>query len=241
MYLELFKKYGDAVKYWPQWCAKRKNEDLREVVAIGAILTQRTSWTNAHLALRNLKNEKLLSLKGIANLNNLDKLTKLIKPAGFYQTKPKRLYVFAKFVLEKYGYLENFEKENTKVARQRLLNLYGIGPETADTILLYVLDKPSFVIDEYTKRFVRKYKLLRDFPVSLTQGSSLRTPRLVGKLDSVNCKAIYGFKLADTGNYEELKKIFEKALAKDVKVYQNYHVLIIVDGKGKEKSVMEVV
>ncbi len=159
LYLKLYKKHGDPEKFWPQWCAKKKTSELRELVAIGAILTQRTSWHNADLALRNLKKEKLLSLKSIASLKGLDKLTELIKPAGFYQTKPKRLFGLASFIIDNYENLGNFSKENLIVARGKLLNLYGIGPETADTILLYAVDRPTFVIDEYTKRLVSGERL----------------------------------------------------------------------------------
>ncbi len=162
IYLGLLKKHGHPKKVWPQWCAKKKTAKDRELITIGAILTQRTSWRNADLALKSLKREKLLSLKNIAKLPNLEKLTDLIRPAGFYQTKPRRLYEFASFVTKNYRNLDMFKKENLKIARNKLLNLYGIGPETADTILLYALDKPSFVIDEYTKRFLAKNLSLKN-------------------------------------------------------------------------------
>lgn len=162
LYLDLLKKFGNSEKIWPQWCAKKKTAKDRELIAIGAILTQRTSWRNAHLALENLKRENLLSLRNLAKLTDLVRLTELLRPAGFYQTKPKRLYELALFIIQKYGNLNKFAKEEIEIARNKLLNLYGIGPETADTILLYALDKPSFVIDEYTKRFVAKNLSLQD-------------------------------------------------------------------------------
>lgn len=162
LYQELLQKYGLPDKIWPQWCAKKNTTKDRELIAIGAILTQRTSWRNADLALRNLKKERLLSLNKIAKLTNLNKLTKLIRPAGFYQTKPKRLYGLASFIVKNYKNLTKFAKEDLGIARSKLLNLYGIGPETADTILLYALDEPSFVIDEYTKRFVAKNLSLKN-------------------------------------------------------------------------------
>lgn len=203
IYQKLLKKCGNPEKIWPQWCAKRKTAKDRELIAIGAILTQRTSWRNADLALRNLKKNKLLSLNKIAELTNLNRLTKLIRPAGFYQTKPKRLYELASFIVQKYGNLNKFTKERVEIARNKLLNLYGVGPETADTILLYALDKPSFVIDEYTKRFVAKNLSLQN------------------------------------KNYDSLKKLFENKLPKNVEIYQNYHVLIIVEQKGLKDSLME--
>jgi endonuclease-3 related protein len=147
------------VVFWPQWCAKRKTDGLREIIVIGAILTQRTGWYNANLALKNLKKANLLSLSKIASLPNLKRLGKLIRPVGFYQTKPKRLFALASFITEEYGSLKEFAKESLTRARDKLLSVYGIGPETADTILLYALDKPSFVIDEYTRRLVKKRKL----------------------------------------------------------------------------------
>lgn len=163
LYLELLEKHGPPNKFWPQWCAKRKTLNLREKIAIGAILTQRTSWHNAHLALLNLKKTNLLSLKKIANLPNLKKLTTLIRPAGFYQSKPKRLFSFSAFVSREYQRLATFMKEDLAVARSKLLSISGIGPETADTILLYVLGKPSFIIDEYTRRLLKSRRLTNKF------------------------------------------------------------------------------
>lgn len=161
-YLELYKKHGNPVSLWPQWCAKKKDDALRENIAIGAILTQRTGWRNANLALKNLKKENLLSLNRIVALANLKKLAELTRSAGFYQTKPKRLFILASFIVKEYGSLKKFGKENLKIARNKLLDLYGIGPETADTILLYALDKPTFVIDEYTRRLVKQRQFSDD-------------------------------------------------------------------------------
>jgi len=202
LYLELQQKYGPAEKFWPQWCASKKTPRLRELTAIGTILTQRTSWHNADLALRNLKREGLLSLSKIATLPNLDQLTDLIRPAGFYQSKPKRLFDLCSFVIKEYGSLENLIKEGLAVAREKLLALKGIGPETADTILLYALDRPSFIVDEYTKRLVKKREIAADF------------------------------------TYDYLKELFEKNLPCDVKIYQDFHALIIVEQKGEAGSVM---
>ncbi|PIS14215.1 endonuclease [Candidatus Shapirobacteria bacterium CG09_land_8_20_14_0_10_47_13] len=159
LYLELLARHGPPVKFWPQWCAGKKSERDRGTIVLGAILTQRTNWHNADLALRNLKKEKWLSLKKIAALNDLGKLVSLIKPAGFYNTKSRRIFDFCLFIAEEYGGLKNFMKTDLKTARRQLLSLYGIGPETADVILLYALDKPSFVVDEYTRRLVRKNNL----------------------------------------------------------------------------------
>lgn len=162
-YIDLLKKHGNPAYFWPQWCAKKKSLREREIIIIGAILTQRTSWHNADLALRNLQKADLFSISKIADLKKLDRFTKLIKPAGFYQTKPKRLYGLCRFIVKECGGVDNFAKEDLQIARQKLLALYGIGPETADTILLYALDKPSFVVDEYTKRLVKTERLSDNF------------------------------------------------------------------------------
>lgn len=205
LYQELHQKHGKPIELWPQWCSKKKNKRTRDLIAIGAVLTQRTSWRNANIVLNNLKDNNLLSLEKISKLNSANELTELIRPAGFFQTKPKRLHEFARFVIKEYGSLENMVKEDLHSLREKLLNLYGIGPETADVILLYSLGKPSFVIDEYTKRLVAKKNI-----------SSQLT-------------------------YDHLKQLFEDNLPKDVKIYQNYHALIIVEQRGREASKMEIV
>ena len=147
------------MELWPQWCARQKSPRLRELIAIGAILTQRTSWHNADLALRNLQKANLLSLVSIAEIKDIGQLVDLIRPAGFFTTKPQCLFDLCDFIIKEYGNLENFRQEDLNNAREKLLAIKGIGPETADTILLYALDKPIFVIDEYTKRLVQKLKL----------------------------------------------------------------------------------
>jgi endonuclease-3 related protein len=202
IYLDLAKKHGSSEKFWPQWCKAKKSVNLREKIAIGAILTQRTTWHNASLALANLKKTGLLSLRKIANLTDLVKLTDLIRSAGFYQSKPKRLFELCSFITKQYGNLGNFSKEDLKTAREKLLSLNGIGPETADTILLYAMDKLTFVIDEYTKRLVKRKGLITSLA------------------------------------YDYLKSLFEENLPLDVKLYQDFHTLIIIEEKGKVGSMM---
>lgn len=148
LYLDLLKKHGPPEKYWPQWCAEKKTKRDREIIAFGAVLTQRTSWHNAELALLNLQKANFLSLEKIAKLENSEILIPLIRVAGFYQSKPKRLWDLCRYL------------DQVKIPkREELLKIKGIGPETADTILLYVFDQLTFVIDEYTKRFVKRENL----------------------------------------------------------------------------------
>lgn len=205
LFQSLYKKHGDPAKLWPQWCARKKTERLREIIAIGAILTQRTSWFNAEKALVNLKKSRLLSLSKISSLKNSDGIVPLVKPAGFYTTKPKRLLALADFFTKNYKGIKEFRKIDLVKSRLELLDVYGVGPETADTILLYALDRPSFVIDEYTKRFV--------------------TSRVL----KVELK------------YDNMKKYFQDHLPQDVRIYQDFHALIIIDQVGRTGSMMGVV
>lgn len=203
-YQQLLQEYGDPIKYWPQWCAKSKSIKEREKVIIGMVLVQRTSWHNADIALKNLKKENLLSIEKIAKLKTLDRLTQLIHSAGFYQSKPKRLFDICTFVAGQGG-IEELMKKNAENIRQQLLNIKGVGQETADTILLYALDKPIFIIDEYTRRWTEKNGLTKE------------------------------------KDYAKLQRFFHDNLKPDLVIYQNFHTLIIVSQRGREKSVMEIV
>ncbi|MEW5805430.1 MAG: endonuclease [Patescibacteria group bacterium] len=161
LYQKLLNQYDQPVGYWPNWCARNKTLKQKEIIIISAVLTQRTTWHNAELALKNLDRIDVLSIKKIVGLKEKF-LAKLIKPAGFYIVKSKRLKDLCSFLIKDYAGLKGFLKEDLIVARKKLLSLYGIGPETADSILLYGCDKPSFVIDEYTRRWVKKHRLAKN-------------------------------------------------------------------------------
>ncbi len=158
LYKELKKKYGRPEGQWGLWRKRPKTESEREEVAMGAVLTQRTNWNNVEMAINNLKRAKMNSLKSIYRLGSKS-LENLIKPSGFYKAKARCLFNLARFVVENYGSLESAKEAELEELREKLLKLKGIGLETADSILLYSLDKPIFVIDEYTKRLVRERNL----------------------------------------------------------------------------------
>lgn len=145
LYKQLSSAYGKQ-NWWPLSGYMNKFDE----VSIGAILTQNTSWKNVEKTLENLINAKILSLKSILNTDN-NILKSLIKPAGFYNLKAKRLKEFAK-AISKVG------KE--EIDRKFLLSIKGIGKETADTILLYGLDKATFVVDAYTKRLFYRLRII---------------------------------------------------------------------------------
>jgi endonuclease-3 related protein len=162
LYQELRRAHGTPSRFWPYWCAPKKTTRDREIIIIGAVLTQRMSWRNVDMALENLKQAGLLSLARIARLKSLKRLTRLIRPVGFFHTKPQRLFDIASFIVREYGSVGKAMKENSAVLREKLLAIKGIGPETADTILLYALDQPVFVVDEYTRRLVQQRRFSKD-------------------------------------------------------------------------------
>jgi endonuclease-3 related protein len=168
LYEELIKKYGKPRGQWLLWCKRRKKEKEREEVVIGSVLTQRTNWNNVELAFRNLKKAGVKSLKDILKTPP-QKLEELIKPAGFYRAKSQYLIGLAQFILQNYGGLLQMKKVAEKKLREELLKLKGVGPETTDSILLYALDKPIFVIDEYTRRLVKERALAKDFSYGFLQ------------------------------------------------------------------------
>lgn len=141
-------------------------------VCVGAILTQNTNWGNVEKAIANLKAADRLSIMGINSLLP-DELAALIRPAGYFNVKAARLQAFTAFVLQAYdGSLDRLFTGPWQITRQELLAVKGIGPETADSILLYAGQKPSFVVDAYTRRIFSRlglvdeqvgYDRLRDF------------------------------------------------------------------------------
>jgi len=124
-------------------------------VCVGAILTQNTNWRNVERVLDNLKNEKMISPTDIKNIDKAS-LERLVRPSGYYRQKAERLKTFADFGLS-FGAFPGFSKN---VTRERLLGVKGLGPETADSILLYALGRPVFVIDAYTKRVFRRLGII---------------------------------------------------------------------------------
>lgn len=148
IYKILFNNFGR--QHW--WPAKGRKERKFEI-CIGAILTQNTSWKNAEKAIENLREAGALSEKAIEKIPQ-EKIALLIKPAGYYNQKAKKLKAFAGF-LEKNSF-EKLGKMPINEARQLLLEVHGIGKETADSMLLYALNKPIFIIDAYTKRIFER-------------------------------------------------------------------------------------
>jgi len=167
LYEGMLKAYGPQ-QWWPAESAFE--------VAVGAVLTQNTSWKNVERAIANLRTADVLTLPAISRIPPAE-LILLIRPAGYYNLKAKRLMALCDFLRDAGG-LEGLKRQSLQVARSGLLSVWGIGPETADDILLYALDRPVFVIDTYTRRLLARQGLARgneDYEV-LRQGFERALP-----------------------------------------------------------------
>ena len=187
IYDKLYGHFGPQ-HWWPG--------DTPFEIAVGAILTQNTNWSNVEKAIINLKKAKKLNSKALHAISR-EELASLIRPAGYFNIKAGRLKHFIDFLAGHYnGSMKKMRAEDTMSLRERLLNVKGIGPETADSILLYALEKPVFVIDAYTKRILSRHKLV-----------------------------------SEKAAYHDLQDIFHENLLQDLKLFNEYHALIVMLGK----------
>ncbi|HEX3036094.1 MAG TPA: endonuclease III domain-containing protein [Thermodesulfobacteriota bacterium] len=153
LYNALYKRYGSQ-GWWP---AETELECI-----LGAILTQNTAWKNVEIALSNLKKEGLISIEKLA-LIPAPSLAEFIRPSGYFNQKAVKIKNFIHFLIQNYnGSLQKMFEEDAKTLREKLLSIKGIGPETADSILLYAGKKPIFVVDAYTYRVLSRHGLLPD-------------------------------------------------------------------------------
>jgi endonuclease III related protein len=189
--LYIYEKMLDALgpqKWWP-------GETPFEVI-IGAILTQNTNWSNVEKAIRNLKTAGKLSPEAIHKLD-ITELSSLIRPSGFFNIKAGRVKTFINWLFLEYeGDLPRLFARDLQLLRSELLAVKGIGPETADSILLYAANLPTFVVDAYTYRIFSRHGLI-----------------------------------PEESSYDEIKSFFEDNLPKDVKLFNEYHALLVNIGK----------
>lgn len=131
-------------------------------IMVGAILTQNTNWSNVQKAINNLKSENLLNYQSLSQLSS-DEIAQWIRPAGYYNLKARRLRNFLDMVANIYqGELDLFIEDDLNRTRDNLLAVNGIGPETADSILLYACGHPIFVVDLYTHRVFSRHNLVME-------------------------------------------------------------------------------
>ncbi len=153
IYELLFSHFGPQ-HWWPA--------DNAFEVSIGAILTQNTNWGNVTKAIKNIKEHGWLSPSALLEIP-LSDLAHTIKPCGYYNIKAGRVKNFVSFLFKEYkGDLNKMKEEETDIIRRKLLSVKGIGPETADSIILYALEKPIFVVDAYTRRIFYRHLLCRE-------------------------------------------------------------------------------
>ncbi len=187
MYTLLFDHFGPQ-HWWP-------GESPFEIM-VGAVLTQNTNWRNVEKAIQNLKSTGRFTLHGIYHMPESE-LSQHIRPAGYYNIKARRLKNLLYFIMEAYeGDLGKFLNDDMDRLRQGLLSVKGIGPETADSILLYAANKPIFVVDAYTFRILHRHGMIED-----------------------------------QATYDELQGYFLEHLPEDVKLYNEFHALIVQTAK----------
>lgn len=151
IYQLLYDAFGPQ-NWWPG--------ETRLEIIVGAILTQNTNWRNVEKAIANLKSAKCLDPQELHSMSN-KQLAELIRPAGYYNIKAKRLKNFVAWLFKDYGGdVENLQSAGTDRLREQMLSIKGVGRETADSILLYALDRPVFVVDAYTARIAIRHGLI---------------------------------------------------------------------------------
>lgn len=160
---QLLSSHFGELHWWPHDADyhQDQNSDARFEIMIGAILTQNTAWSNVEKALLNLKAAHLLEIRSLSKVN-LSTLSEAIRPSGYYNQKTARLKELSSYLLDNYdGNLDLFFSKKTPELREELLSLKGIGPETADSMLLYAGGHPIFVVDSYTKRISSRIPLMK--------------------------------------------------------------------------------
>jgi endonuclease-3 related protein len=189
--------YSALARAWGRqhwWPAKSRFE-----VIVGAYLTQNTSWRNVEMAMRELRTARVLSVSGIRNIS-LQRLQRLIRSSGYFRQKARKLKTFVKFLDERYGgSLSKMFAQPTAELREQLLSLNGVGPETADSILLYAGQRPVFAVDAYTRRLAVRHGILSEkasyeevrelFERALIQAELIHLPGVDAPDDTVRLRA----------------------------------------------------
>lgn len=214
-YQKLFAAFGPQ-HWWPG--------DTPFEVIVGAILTQNTAWTNVEKAIRNLKKAKLLNPKKMHDLSQAE-LAKHIMPACYFNIKAKRLKCFLNYLFDNYGgSLNRMFKKRTDALRRELFEVNGIGPETADSILLYAGNHPVFVVDAYTKRIFSRHQFIKE-DADYHDIQELFMKNLSHDINPV--RSLHNKKQS----YSIRRLLPTKEASNGVKMFNEYHALIVKIGK----------
>lgn len=154
---QLFFWLRDSYGHQPWWPAETRFEIL-----VGAVLVQNTAWANVERAIAGLRQQALLSAQAIVQIDYAH-LEKVIRPSGYFRIKAERLKALCRWFLSA-GEFDSLAQLSTGELRESLLAVKGVGPETADAILLYAFDRPVFVIDAYTRRLLNRLGWLASTP-----------------------------------------------------------------------------
>jgi len=213
-------------QHW--WPAQSRFE-----VIVGAYLTQNTAWTNVEKALGNLRQERLLTIDGIRRTPKR-RLERLIRPSGYFRQKAQRLKTFVRFLDARYGgSLARMFARPTAELREELLALNGVGPETADSILLYAGNHPVFVVDAYTRRILERHQI-----VSTAVGYDeirLLFERALGETPSSPgppMQSLDGAPSGPPGSCHRPSRMSKASRTASVQVFNEMHGLIVGVGKN---------
>ncbi|HYL94031.1 MAG TPA: endonuclease III domain-containing protein [Alphaproteobacteria bacterium] len=191
---------------------------------VGAYLTQNTAWANVEKAMQNLRRARALNLESVRGLPTA-KLAKLIRPSGYYRQKAKKLKIFVRFLDKKYsGSLDRMFAQRTNKLRAELLALNGVGPETADSILLYAGNHPVFVVDAYTHRIFERHGLAGEKP-KYEETRAMVEAAIGGAEPELLSVAVHGAKPRHTPS--RLSRAPRNELAQH---YNEFHALIVKTG-----------
>jgi endonuclease-3 related protein len=190
LYKILLKKYGN-LNWWPMDSTyhERMGSDPRFEIIVGAVLTQNTAWSNVEKALFKLKEKNMLEIIKIHNVNEQD-LKMMIRSSGFFNQKARRLKELSDYLYFNHdANLDKFFDRDVFDIRNELLTINGIGPETADSILLYAGNKPVFVVDAYTKRLCQRIPI--EVKIDYDQIQNYFQKDLSRQFDKKNLSRIY--------------------------------------------------
>jgi endonuclease-3 related protein len=224
IYQKLYAYFGPQ-HWWPA--------DTPFEVMLGAILTQNTNWSNVEKAIYNLKANNLLDPFRLNKIPH-KKLASLIRSAGYYNIKAKRLKEFLSFFLNLYKCdIGKMKRQDTGMLREQLLAIKGVGPETADSILLYALNKPIFVVDAYTKRIFTRHGLLEEnanyaqvqnfFMQNLNPVTNIKSTKKKNKI----CNGARN----EASRVRNTNKSYRKNISNVVKLFNEFHALLVRLGK----------